>query len=179
LTYEHVTELLEHLRMSPSEVTQAPLLLRIYTIYFLDESSIHQKMITSSVWCKSHSSSITLAASNNCTASGMTSRCGWRTPSVPIQIRASPCSIHGTDTNSSSRALRQIFLVMGLLMVRWVLGFLPFVWEGANHASATRVCLVRLLMVATKISVILVLTGFHLYCTGLVPSTVYIGNSLP
>jgi hypothetical protein len=29
-------------------------------------------------------------------SSGMTSRCGWRTPSVPIQIRASPCSIHGT-----------------------------------------------------------------------------------
>ena len=29
-------------------------------------------------------------------SSGMTSRCGWRAPSSPIQIRASPCSIHGT-----------------------------------------------------------------------------------
>ncbi len=42
-----------------------------------------------------------LAASNISSASGMTSRCGWRTPSVLIQIRASPCSIHGTAKNAS------------------------------------------------------------------------------
>ena len=36
-------------------------------------------------------------------SSGMTSRCGWRTLSVPIQIRASPCSIHGTAINDERR----------------------------------------------------------------------------
>jgi hypothetical protein len=48
------------------------------------------------VWCKLLSPTTALAASNISPASGMTSRCGWRTLRVPIQIRASPCSIHGT-----------------------------------------------------------------------------------
>jgi len=43
-------------------------------------------------------------------SSGMTSRCGWRTPSVPIQIRASPCSIHGTAMYNVRRSFFGLFV---------------------------------------------------------------------
>jgi len=42
----------------------------------------------------------------------MTSRCGWRVQSTPIQIRASPCSIHGTAMGDYESSATNLFLLV-------------------------------------------------------------------
>ena len=84
-----------------------PKILRYYSptkSKFCYQISIHQIQQSDIRWygVSSSNDSIPRPSSNKPSASGMTSRCGWRIHSIPIQIRASPCSIHGTAKFASN-----------------------------------------------------------------------------